>query len=142
MKNVYAGIDIGTDSIKIAVCQLFNNKLNLLAATSVKSKGIKNGIVINDELAITSIKKAINEIEEMLGFEIKKVITSIPSSNANFLIATGKVDIDEEIGGCRKGIIRKTIPSTGTGCTAQSGSGRRRAGTSDCATAQKTVSKK
>ena len=106
MKNVYTGIDIGTDSIKVVVCQLFNNKLNLLAASSVKSKGIKDGSVVNDELAISSVKQAIEEVEEMLGIEIKKVITSIPSKNAQFLIATGKVEIDEEIGVLGKDVAR------------------------------------
>ena len=106
MKNVYAGIDIGTDSIKVAVCQLFNNKLNLLAATSVKSKGIKNGNVVNNELAIPSIKEAMSNIEEMLGFEIKKVIASIPSENAKFIIANGSANINNEIGVIGKDIAK------------------------------------
>ena len=106
MKNVYTSIDIGTDSIKIAVCQLFNNKLNLLAVSSVKSKGIKNGAIINEELALQSIRKATSEVGEMLGFEIKKVITSVPSKNAQFLMATGRVEIDEEIGVLGKDVAK------------------------------------
>lgn len=41
MKHIYTSVDIGSDSIKIVVCELFKNKLNLLAASSFKSKGIK-----------------------------------------------------------------------------------------------------
>ena len=45
MKHVYTSIDIGSDTVKIAVCELYKNKLNLLAASSVKSKGIKKGLI-------------------------------------------------------------------------------------------------
>lgn len=100
MRNVFTSIDVGSNSIKIVVCQLFNNKLNLLAASSVKSEGIRNGMIVNSELATTSIKKAISEVEEMLGIEIKKVITSVPCENADYTLAKGKVVVsDEEVVG-------------------------------------------
>lgn len=98
MKHIYTSIDIGSDSIKVAVCQLFNNKLNLLAASSVKSKGIKKGLINNVGLAEECIKEAINEVEQMLGIKIKKVIATIPSYNALFKLSTGQANINEEIG--------------------------------------------
>ena len=44
MKHIYTSLDIGSDSIKIVVCELYQNKLNLLASSSVKSKGVKKRI--------------------------------------------------------------------------------------------------
>ena len=67
MKNVYTSIDVGSDTIKVVVCELFNNRLNLLAATSTKSNGIKKGLVTDVELATSSLKKAFTDIEKMLG---------------------------------------------------------------------------
>lgn len=98
MKHVYTSIDIGTDTIKVAVCELFNNKLNLLAASSVKSEGIKKGLIVNPELAKEKIEQAINEVEEMLGINIKKVLVSIPSHNADFKLVNGKTTINEDVG--------------------------------------------
>ncbi|MBP3461391.1 MAG: hypothetical protein J6K21_03170 [Bacilli bacterium] len=106
MKHIYTSIDIGSDSVKIAVCQLFNNKLNLLAASSVKSNGIKKGLINNVELAKESIEKALNEIEEMIGIRVKKVIANIPSINAEFKMSTGKTNINEDIGVLGKDIAR------------------------------------
>ena len=73
MKHVYTSIDIGTDTIKVAVCEVFNNKLNLLAASSVKSEGIKKGLIVNEELAKEKIEQALSEVEYMLGINIKKL---------------------------------------------------------------------
>ena len=57
MKHIYTSLDIGSDSIKIAVCELYQNKLNLLAATSCKSKGIKRGLITDVDLAAACINK-------------------------------------------------------------------------------------
>ena len=56
MKHIYTSIDLGTDSIKVVVCELYKNKLNLLAASSEKSEGIKKGLITDVEKAKTSLK--------------------------------------------------------------------------------------
>ena len=43
MNDVYTGIDLGTDSIKVVVAKKVNKKFQVLAATSSFSDGIKNG---------------------------------------------------------------------------------------------------
>ena len=57
MEHVYASIDIGSDSIKIVVCELYQNHLNLLAATSVPSSGIKKGLIVEPEKANKGFKR-------------------------------------------------------------------------------------
>lgn len=96
MKHIYTSLDIGTDTIKIVVCELYQNKLNLLASSSLKSKGIKKGLITDVELATESVRNAINEVEDMLGIKIKKVIASIPSFNAEYSIAKGNLKINNE----------------------------------------------
>ena len=98
MKHIYTSLDIGSDTIKVVVCELHQNKLNLLAASSFKSKGIKKGLITDVELATDCIKGALLEVEEMLGIKIKKVITSVPSFNAEYSIIKGNVRINNEEG--------------------------------------------
>ena len=98
MKHIYTSLDIGSDTIKIVVCELYQNKLNLLAASSFKSKGIKKGLITDVELATESIKGALSEVEEMLGIKIRKVIASIPSFNAEYSVIKGSIKINNEDG--------------------------------------------
>ncbi len=84
MKHIYTSIDIGSDTIKVIVCELCKNKLNLLGASSVKAKGIKKGVIDDPRAAIISIKTAIHEVEQMLGIEIKKVLVTVPSYFADY----------------------------------------------------------
>ena len=77
MKHIYTSIDFGSDTIKIVVAELFQNKINLLASVSHKSKGIKKGLVVDFDAALKSTKGAISEIEEMLGLKIKRCIITL-----------------------------------------------------------------
>lgn len=97
MKHIYTSLDIGTDTIKIVVCELYQNKLNLLAATNYKSKGVKKGLITDPNLLKESIKGAINEVENMLGIRIKKVITSVPGYNAGYRVIKGAIKLDNNV---------------------------------------------
>lgn len=98
MRHIYTGIDIGSDTVKIAVCELNKNKLNLLAASSVKSKGIKRGLIVNVDEASDSLQKAINEVEQMLGVKIRKAMASVASYFAEYVMIKGEIDIKNEDG--------------------------------------------
>lgn len=97
MKHVYTSIDIGSDTVKVVVSELFNGKLNLLAASSVKSEGIKKGLIVDGHQASGSLKKALNDVEEMLGIKIKKVIATIPNYFSEFAIVKGSIDLNPEM---------------------------------------------
>ena len=93
MKHVYASIDIGSDAIKLAVCELYQNHLNLLAATTIPSRGIKKGLITDPELAKKSILLSFKSIEDMLGVKIKKIIANIPNHMAEYKLIRGECDI-------------------------------------------------
>lgn len=98
MRRIYTSIDIGTDTIKVIVCELFNEKLNLLASSSTKSRGIKKGIITDYEEAATTLRLAMDEIETKLGIKIKEVLATVPSSNSSFELIYGNVLVKSEDG--------------------------------------------
>ena len=93
MNNIFTGIDLGTDSIKIVVTEKVNDKFYVLASVSSPSSGIKNGFIEDMKASVNSIKGALKKIEEMLGFKLTKVIACIPSSNCHMDIVFGKVNV-------------------------------------------------
>ncbi|MBS7021100.1 MAG: cell division protein FtsA [Firmicutes bacterium] len=99
MKHIYTSVDLGTDSIKVVVCELYKNKLNLLAASSEKSEGIKKGLITDVEKAKASLKRAISSVESMLGITIKQVIASVPSYFLDCTMIKGSTTIPKNING-------------------------------------------
>lgn len=98
MKKIYSSIDIGSDTIKFVVGEYYNKKVNVLASYSIKSKGVRKGLIVDSNLAINAIKDGIKVINSMLDINIKKVIVNVPSNNAKFIFVTGNVDIVNEEG--------------------------------------------
>ena len=95
MRKVYTSVDLGSDSIKIMVGEIFNKKLNVLATSVIKSRGIKKGLIVNASEVLCSLKSAINEIEKKIGITIDKVIASVPSYYSSFEIVNAEVDVSE-----------------------------------------------
>ncbi len=94
MRKIYASIDIGSDTFKFLVGEAQKNNINVLAATSIKSKGIRKGLIVDSNLAVNSIRDGIKIINDELGFEIKKVIVNVPEYNVRFMYVTGKVNVN------------------------------------------------
>ena len=93
MGDIYTGIDLGTDSIKIVVSEKVNDKFQVLASVSSPSRGIKNGFIDDTKLAVSSVKNAVSEINDSLGIKINKVVACIPPSNAKMDIVMGTTNV-------------------------------------------------
>lgn len=93
MSDIYTGIELGTDSIKIVVSEKVNDKYQVLASTSSPSEGIKNGFIVDVKSAVNSVKHAIKDINEKLGIKITKVVAAIPPANARMDIVLGTTNI-------------------------------------------------
>ena len=97
MKKIFTSVDIGSDTVKILVSELAGDRLNVLAANSIKSKGIRKGLVIDSNLAVNTIKDGMKVINDDLGFEVRKVIVNVPSYSAKFMYVTSEIEIDDVV---------------------------------------------
>ena len=69
------GLDIGTSVIKVAVGEVDEDgKLQIIATSSRKSAGLRNGVIVNIEDAKDAIREAIEAAEQDAGILINSVI--------------------------------------------------------------------
>ena len=99
MRYIYTSIDLGSDTIKALTTELYNGKLNLLASSTVKSIGIKKGVIVDFDLALSSVSNAIGQLENDLGIKINKVVVNVPSYFSEFHVVRGKIAIDKIVTG-------------------------------------------
>ena len=57
MRHIYTSIDIGSDTIKLIVCEYYRGRYNLLANACVPASGIRKGLISDVAQAKTCIKK-------------------------------------------------------------------------------------
>ena len=96
MRRILSSLDIGTDSIKLVVAEVVRNKINILCAVTEESRGIKKGLIDNQEDVVFSIKKALKKAEELLGIKVKKIIASVPEYKLKFTHGEGINNISSE----------------------------------------------
>ena len=96
MKKIYTGIDLGSYSIKIVVCEVINNKFHVLAASNTRCKGIQNGIVTDINEAKPYLLKAKQDVEEMLGISIDQAVVTVPIDDISFNIVEGNTTTANE----------------------------------------------
>lgn len=94
MRNIYSSIDIGTEEIKIVVMEYFNNKYNVLASSSVKSFGVRQGLIVDASLVTSAIKKCVKQVESKLGTKLEKLIAVVPSNNMEITIGSSTTSVD------------------------------------------------
>lgn len=102
-KNNYTcGIDIGTQTIRLAVLGFDKSKntQTVLTTSSCPTDGMRLGYINNTDLVAKSIKQVVTQAEKTLGFKIRKAFVSIGGINLGSVISTGSVIIskaDQEI---------------------------------------------
>lgn len=96
MKQIITSLDIGTNSIKLIVGEIYKERLFVLAVSKVYTKGIKKGIVVNEEEVSLSLKEAFKEAESVIGSKINKVILCVPSYFASFVKSEGYTTISRD----------------------------------------------
>lgn len=97
MRNIYTGIDLGSDSIKIVVAEFTNGDFHVLAQTSVSSVGLRRGLVVNHVMATTSLNQALEKIESILGYRTSKAVITVPSNDTSVQVVEGEIKIEGEV---------------------------------------------
>ncbi len=98
MKQIITSLDIGTCSFKLIVGEIYNKRLNVLACSEVKSKGVKKGLIVNPEDAVESLKELFKKCEDIIDIKIKNVLICAPAYYAEFDLCEGYTTITRESG--------------------------------------------
>ena len=93
--ELIVGLDIGTTKICAIVGEITNDGIDIVGIGSYPSKGLRKGVVINIELTVSSIKRAIEEAELMAGCEITSVFAGIAGGHIKGINSHGIVAIKE-----------------------------------------------
>jgi cell division protein FtsA len=98
-KDLMVGIDIGTSKVVAIVGEITaDGKINVIGLGSHPSQGMKRGVVVNIESAVSSIQHAVEEAELMAGCQIYSAFTGIAGSHIRSINSHGIVAIrDREV---------------------------------------------
>ncbi|MBN2812876.1 MAG: cell division protein FtsA [Bacteroidales bacterium] len=99
--NILAAIDIGTTKI-VTIAGRMNEmgKLEIIGMCKTPSKGVKRGVVLNIEEAVSAIRYTVEEVEKQIGFKLKEAYVGIAGQHISSLQNRGYIlrdSYDQEI---------------------------------------------
>jgi cell division protein FtsA len=103
--RLIVGLDIGTSKTSVIVGAAEDDGLEIIGYSSVPSRGLKKGAVINIEDTVDSIRDAVREAEEVTGIHIKAVHLGIGGEHIDSLSSHGVIALT------KKEITRRDVDS-------------------------------
>jgi len=101
VRNIIAGLDIGTSKIGVVIGEIVDGgNIRVLGVGISPSEGLRQGVVINLDLAVHSIERAVQEAQLTAGVEIEEVIVGIAGDHIRSVNSRGVVAVsgtDHEI---------------------------------------------
>ena len=100
-RQIITGLDIGTSKIGVIIGEVEEgDRVQILGVGLSPSEGLRQGVVINLDLAVRSIEKAVQEAKLIAGVEVEKVIVGIAGDHVRSVNSRGVVAVsraDHEI---------------------------------------------
>lgn len=113
----FTGLDIGTSTIKVLVAEFIGGEMNVIGVSKVKSAGVKDGIIVDIDVAAGAIKSAIEQAEEKAGVSIERVNVALPANHLQIETTQGMIPVpsetkeirDEDVDSVVKSALTKSV---------------------------------
>jgi cell division protein FtsA len=90
--NILAAIDIGTTKIVTIIGYINENgRLDVLGMAKCPSKGVRRGIVLNIDEAVSAIRMTVEEVQKQVGFQIKQAFVGIAGQHIKSIRNRGSI---------------------------------------------------
>lgn len=94
--QIYVGLDIGTTSIKVLVCENVKGKLKLIGVGKQPSGGLNRGVIVDIDRTATAIKQAVAQAKEQSGVKISKVVIGLPANYLQMNQVHGMINLSDQ----------------------------------------------
>lgn len=106
--RIIAGIDVGSSKVcTIIASQTPENSLSIIGVSTVASKGIKKGVVVDIDQAVEAISESLEGAERMAGYTAASAFVTVNGNHIASLNSHGVVAISSPEGEISQGDIQR-----------------------------------
>ncbi|MCH5294750.1 MAG: cell division protein FtsA [Treponema sp.] len=96
MSNVVVGLDVGTSFVRVVIAEVKDDgNMEIIGVSKVPSQGLRNGVIVNIDAVVASIKEAVESAEQSAGQEVVSVYTAIGGSQVESQNSKGQIGVDQ-----------------------------------------------
>ncbi len=71
------GLDIGTNTVRVVITEVIEGEPEIVGIGDAESKGLRRGVISKPDLAVDSIKRAVENAERMSGLNVHNVYVGL-----------------------------------------------------------------
>ena len=75
------GLDIGTSSVRVVMAEMIEGELEIIGIGEAESRGLRKGVISKPDLAVESIKRAVESAERMSGLAVANVYVGLAGAH-------------------------------------------------------------
>lgn len=109
------GLDIGTQNIRVVQAKLVGpepGSLSVIGASEVPSNGIRRGVIVDIEEAVSSISQALEKVERMTGVPVSSANVSVGGNHISSVASHGVIAVSRADGEISENDIVRVIDAS------------------------------
>lgn len=113
-EHYITGLDIGTSNIRVVQGKIASGtgKIHIIGAAEVLSQGLRKGVIIDIEEAVSSISTALERVERMTGVPVGSANVSISGSHISSLNSHGVIAVSRADGEITEADIVRVVDAS------------------------------
>ena len=108
-ERIVVGLDVGTTKVACLVANVVDSEIEIIGMGTAPSRGLDKGVVVDIGRTIQSIRKAVEEAENMADVKIRSVYVGIAGQHIRSINTTGTVAITHPGRVIKRSDIRRVI---------------------------------
>lgn len=92
-ERIVTGIDIGSSKICTIITQISEEKVSVIGVSSIPSKGVKKGVIVDIDSAVEAIAASLEAAERMAGYAVSSAYVLVNGSHIASLNSKGVVAV-------------------------------------------------
>jgi cell division protein FtsA len=94
VRNLLVGLDIGTSKVVCVVGEVMpDGRIEVVGEGAAASRGLKKGVVVNIDATVQSIRRAVENAEQMAGCRAQSVYVGVSGAHIKSFNSTGVVPV-------------------------------------------------
>ncbi|OQX51161.1 cell division protein FtsA [candidate division CPR3 bacterium 4484_211] len=109
-ERIISGIDIGSSKVVTIIGQVSEeNGISIIGVSSVPSKGIKKGVVVDIDAAVDAISESLVGAERMAGYTVPSVYVTVDGTHVSSVNSPGVVAVSSPDGEITQSDVSRVI---------------------------------
>jgi cell division protein FtsA len=103
------GLDVGSTKTCALIAEIEGEEVKFLSLGAAESKGLRKGMIVNLEAAVSSIRRAVEEAEGAAGVPVESALLGIAGSHIRGVNSRGGITVGQRPRDLTRDDVRRTV---------------------------------